>query len=250
MLSYSRYWKSGLFVVSFAFVSPVVNASDPDWAGYYGGLSLVQRAVDADWETTSYTDPGGVSQPFETSPDASMNTSSLVVGVFAGRNWLISPKLLVGVEARIGSGRNKQKYGTIPGADVFDSYVEVEAGNELSVFGRVGYLVEPNVHLYGNLGFTSLNVEATGVCLADDVFCNSATGVQSSSESKTLTGWAVGVGVETVMKEKWLLRAEYGIADYGKFSFEGISYSPDTFGFESDIDFTSSQLSVDVVYMF
>ncbi len=255
MLKLRMYGNIGLLIISFLFASSVSNAAAPNWASNYAGASLGQRTVNADWETTSYSNPNGSTRAFGTDTDASLNSSAIYFDAFIGKNWQVTPKVLVGVEARIGNAGNDKKHTTIPGADpdgppVY-SYVEVSSDLEYSVRGRVGYLVKPSVNVYGNLGLAALNVEASVTCPADTNFCNPANGTQANSETGTLTGWAAGIGVEAVFKEKWLVRGEYSYANYGKFSFDGLpAIAGVSYGFDSDIDFSGSTISVGVGYMF
>ena len=56
-----------------------------------------------------------------------------------------------------------------------------------------------------------------GIAFADDkeVLTRVSTGA-SLSQSKTLTGWTVGGGIEHAFTQNWIGRAEVRYADFGK----------------------------------
>ncbi len=62
-----------------------------DWTGPYAGFSVGPRAEDVDWETTNYEAPNGQSIPFESSPNASLDSTDMTFNGFFGYNWLVSP---------------------------------------------------------------------------------------------------------------------------------------------------------------
>ena len=242
-------------LLSCAFASPIVSADDFSWDGAYAGLSVGKRKVDASWKTTSYQDPSGANLSFGTTPTASLDSNETYLNVFLGRNWQIKPQVLVGIEGRLGNANNDETHITIPGANTdFPpdySYVSVKSGLEASLRGRAGYLVTPNVHVYGGVGVSMLKTEVSATCPADTDFCNPAMGTQSNSESKTLNGWTAGVGVEGAFKNNLFWRAEYSYADYGSMSFAGLpALSGESFGFASDVDYTSKTVTLGLGYIF
>lgn len=72
---------------------------------------------------------------------------------------------------------------------------------------RAGHLVNPNLLLYGTLGIAWSRLHLSGSLLAN------------GSESKTLTGFQFGGGIEYTSHNRWFARVEYLRTDYGGKSF-------------------------------
>lgn len=72
--------------------------------------------------------------------------------------------------------------------------------------GRVGYLVQPNILIYGQGGaaWTQANVKFTD-----------ATGTQVGELSKNKTGWTAGGGVEWMFVPHWSAFLEYNFMGFG-----------------------------------
>src|SRR3990167_6910301 len=132
------------------FAMQAANAESFDWAGTYAGISLGARQVESDWTTTSYQDPDGIPIPFVTDPNASLDSTDFFVNGFAGYNWIVAPRTILGVEGNMGYANIDDTHTTIPG--VFDappdfSFIEAETTWAGSLRGRAGYLITPSVHL-------------------------------------------------------------------------------------------------------
>ena len=242
-------------LVSCVIVSPGVNAESHVWDGMYAGMSAGARNVDADWTTTSYQDPGSVPLAFGTNPNASLDSDDMYFNAFVGYNWQLKPQLIAGIEGELGYANSGKMHVFIPGVNTDlppdFSFIDVDSDLEASLRGRVGYLVTPNVHVYGSFGASAIKVEVSAVCPADTDFCNPAMGTQSNSQSKILTGWTAGIGVETALKDQLFLRVAYNYADYGDLNFAGLPAIPgESFGFASNIDFKSENLTVGLGYTF
>lgn len=254
-MSYQRNWLLAAVLAASSATASGVLASEGDWSRLYAGATIGARSVDADWKTTSYSAPDSTPLSFGTSPDASLNSSATYFGAYAGKNWEVMPKLLVGVEGRLGTAKNEKKHITIPGvgpdAPPDYSYVEVNSSLQTDLVGRIGYLITPKIHLYGTVGFSALSVEVSATCPADTDFCNPAMGTQHKSETETMMGWVAGVGIESTVMDNVLLRLEYDMADYGDMSFSGLpALSGESYGFTSDVSPASSTVTLGVAYMF
>ena len=120
------------------------------------------------------------------------------VGGQVGYNWMVNPKWVVGVEGDIsylGIKHSNLNYnnGAITGTDA--SWVATARG-------RIGYSTGPAL-LYATVGGAWVNVK-------DSLAWNTPT-----SSSKTLSGYAVGGGIETVLKGAWTMKSEYLFIDVG-----------------------------------
>jgi opacity protein-like surface antigen len=107
-----------------------------------------------------------------------------------------------------------------------------------SARGRLGYLVWPNVLLYGTGGLAWTRLDQTqGLALS----IPPATIALTSSIPSWRFGWAAGLGVETrLMDTNWLARVEYLHYDFGD---SGSSFSTSSTG----SSLTSGHLTTDVV---
>jgi outer membrane immunogenic protein len=95
-------------------------------------------------------------------------------------------------------------------------------GWDASARARVGYLVTPSVLFYGTGGVAWQAIQASGFCQhsAADPQCTGAVGrpFDTETNSKVLTGWTVGGGVEAKIYGNWLLQGEYRYSNFGTFN--------------------------------
>ena len=92
---------------------------------------------------------------------------------------------------------------------------------DASARGRLGYLVTPDLLIYATGGVAWQNIEVSGQCgpyFVSAQYGGPNTVAPSITQSTTLTGWTVGVGLEGHVAGNWLLRAEYRFADFGSWS--------------------------------
>jgi len=103
--------------------------------------------------------------------------------VAVGRDWR------VGVEGGIEGSTADERFGR----------TTVEAGRDLSVGARLGYVVNDRVLLYGTGGYTNQRIEAR----------NLAARAHGNAD-----GWRVGGGAEYAATPRTYVRAEYRHSDY------------------------------------
>lgn len=226
-----------------------------DWAGVYAGLSVGARDLDADWKTQQAYAPPGFAIPFTSDPSASFDSTDFRGAGYLGYNWQVNPLWVVGLEADLGYANNEDKLNDrIPGLGTSgsspSSYTEIEAEQDASIRLRGGYLIRPNIMIFGTAGVAELKIKESVTCPADTNVCNPAVGIQSFSKSKTMTGWTVGAGVETAFGDNWLARIEYRYADYGDYKLRAISPSISTYGADTKIDTKTQMINVGVAYKF
>jgi outer membrane immunogenic protein len=70
--------------------------------------------------------------------------------------------------------------------------------NAWDVGARIGVLASPNALLYVPAGFTQVTVKE-----------NNLTQTEQESVSRTIDGWFVGLGAETILADHWGLKLEY-----------------------------------------
>jgi outer membrane immunogenic protein len=82
------------------------------------------------------------------------------------------------------------------------------------LMGRAGYAVD-RVLFYGAAGLAVANVEGN-LSILDP---NRSLLPYSASQTKTLVGWAVGVGVDYAFDPHWIVNGEVRYVDFGKASY-------------------------------
>jgi outer membrane immunogenic protein len=148
-------------------------------------------------------------------------------GFHAGYDFQISPKVVLGIVGDIGwmhgdaGYRVERAFGDVAKVD-FDQgtpdelgypVAELDLTQLVTVRGRLGYLVSPNVMLYGTGGVAVGWVDASLKCVG----CGPA--FLSESADETYIGYAVGGGAEYRFADNWSAGLEYLYVDLGKEDF-------------------------------
>ena len=127
----------------------------------------------------------------------STNQDGAVVGGYAGYNWLLSPRWLVGAE------------GNMDWTDIGASSGAAGATNptdlhwEGSFRGRFGFLATPSILLYATGGYSLIDGNLKTL--------NSPVEVHPT----TFGGWTVGAGTEWALASGIVFRLQYRYSDYG-----------------------------------
>ncbi len=215
------------FAADLTYKAPVPAPPVWTWTGFYAGAEGGAKFGNATWTTTSTSDfPGTI---VDASSPAKFDPSAGRVGVYAGYNWQFQ-SWVAGVEADAAYASATVSRAGIPGCAIECfagapgpgiDVASVKMGWDASLRGRVGYLVTQAVLLYGTGGIAWQDVRTSGFCqhsLADPV-CTLSPGdpFDFQSNSKTLTGWTVGAGIEARLSGNWLIRGEYRYAKFGSF---------------------------------
>jgi outer membrane immunogenic protein len=200
---------------------PVV-AGTP-WTGLYAGLSVGSRWTQADWSTTALNSPIFGALPPGSDFAASFGHAAFRLGGFLGVNYQIG-RWVVGVEGDVGDAFDAKKTIVgIPGTNIDGTFplpnldrTSVETRWDASIRARAGYLVAPNVLLYGTGGIAFQGVTETLVCSAfPNTPVGGCAGPATESFNKTLTTWTAGGGIEAMFAGNWLARVDYRFADFG-----------------------------------
>jgi outer membrane immunogenic protein len=172
-----------------------------DWSGFYIGAH-----VGYDWENANgysiHTDTGTFGQSI------SKSFPNVFAGFQAGYNYMVTPNILLGVEADI-SRDNAGAWGLGLNDGSFGQGVLDWSG---TARGRVGYAVN-NVLFYGTGGFAWSDVNFTRVQIS--AFNPGAPAGTVETASATRTGWTAGAGVEVGVMANLTVKAEYRYAGYG-----------------------------------
>jgi outer membrane immunogenic protein len=189
--------------------SPVVVAPPP-WAGFYvgihGGGGWSHESIE---ESFSFFETQN-NDPLPRLTPATSHGSGGVFGFQFGHNWQWGP-VVGGLEIDFSGADIKETTNFFnPVFFPNDNFTRDHKVDELaSARGRLGYLILPPLLLYGTAGI-GWGHERTTFTQIDPTFVTSLT-----TESNHF-GWVAGVGLEWMIWNNWLLRAEWLHYDFGK----------------------------------
>jgi outer membrane immunogenic protein len=244
--------------VALATASIATSAHAKSWTGFYLGAntgvgwsngSTINEPVDPTsriFFRSAFTDfaPGSF--------DTAFDQKGWLGGFQAGFNWQAGA-IVWGVEADLQksaiSGSGSQRAFLTP--SLFGSYFgfDVNAQSELQWFGtvrgRIGFLMTPNLMLYGTGGLSYGEIESSGsVVLApkgpsvvavgtpSGFFACAATPANptsicyAGSNSQMRMGWTAGLGGEWKLDSKWSFKVEYQYVQLKGMSVNLVSPSP------------------------
>lgn len=158
-------------------------AAQFDWSGFYLG-------VDGGYVWTRASVPG-LSESF----------NGGLLGAHAGYN-MQHDDFVFGLEGNIAYTWNSrtEQISVAPPADL-----TVGTDWQGSIRARAGFALDRTfIYGTGGVAFTQAYAKVDAGTLG------------SVTESKTLTGWTLGAGVEHALTENWTVRGEYRYSDYGR----------------------------------
>ena len=175
-----------------------------DWSGVYVGITAGVSDHDAEW--TDLADDW-----FDGSLD--FGSTSGAFGVYAGYNWIMGPAI-VGVEGDFLGAFNSDESG----GPTYDEVYENDLDWLASIRGRVGLPID-RILLFatGGIAFAGVNNESSSETYPAEDF---------RETDSTLTGFAVGGGIEYAMTSNFILRLDGLYYDFGS----------DTYAQEQDPD--------------
>ena len=219
------------------------HAALPRWSGFYAGLnagygfglnnaSYAYLAAPQGFSTTfnqifGYMPLNGVAQ--SQSGPVSNNQSGYIGGFQTGYNYQWGEKIVAGLEADIqgasirGSGGHAGVGYNIntPSNGTASSIGSTQLSSGVDWFGtvrgRLGYLWNPSLLVFGTAGLTYGGAHAGASNLGYTAYVDTthANFNQSSqlfygdtSRSQTLTGWNAGGGLEWMTSQNWTIKAE------------------------------------------
>lgn len=209
-----------------AYASAPVLEQPRNWTGAYLGLSAGLRREDHTWATNTFL--GAPAGPVVgTSQD--FNDTGARIGGFVGYNIMLTPRIVAGVEGDFAWGQTKTSTNyVIPGTlgpllPLFgftpNDSSEFKTEWDASLRGRIGALITSDTLAYLTGGAAWQKIKATASCDASvpvPGVCVLAS--RSDTQTKTLTGWTLGAGLESVLAGAWTGRIEYRYAQYGDFN--------------------------------
>jgi opacity protein-like surface antigen len=223
-----------------------------DWSGLYVGINMSSNTVEMDWTTTeTRDDDGDVIIPTSNS-QASLESTETGGGILVGYNWNPGPWVF-GVDASTGPTEHEDSIDDrIPGLGDSgsdpNSFVDIKTKTDgMALRVRGGYLLTPDLLLYGSFGKSNLDVEITSTCPTDTNVC---LGDEAYRNTGTEYANAFGVGLEYAI-DSFVLRFQYSGVDFGSTSFTAM---PDVEGFslgaDAQIEYAVNIIQLGVAYDF
>lgn len=208
------------------------------WTGFYvgvdGGGAMSQDGMGIAGGNplgVAVVGSGAVPNHIKTDPNGGL------VGGFAGYNYQITPSIVLGIETDL-------QYANVNGGDnrilAFGPAILTTMGNSrLDWFGttrgRVGYLLNPTVMVYGTGGVAYGGVNDTASIVLTTPFPG-FSGAAAMANNNVQFGWAGGGGVDFAISNNINLRAEYLHMDLGTTGMTGTAVVAKT-----PVSFTASQ---------
>ncbi len=244
-----------VFVFSCAalFGASAHQAAAQSWTGAYAGVHAGYRWADLDLTTPPYQFMSGGATFQVPARNESFSIEGALAGLHGGYNLMIAPSILFGVEADIsftGGDSNRAASFSAPG-------IVCEVENECEIFPDINASRVTSIDLdwqatiRARLGYTTgstLFYTTAGVAFMNVDWTETMTlpaGQSSVSKEETITGFAVGGGVETFLSSNLIGRIEYLYEDFESLSVP-LVLTPQT----GDLDLTAHKLRVGLSYKF
>ncbi len=210
---------AGLLAVSLFPVSAIAGGGDsyqsapaPTGRTIWEGLHLGGHAG---WSDQDF----GISQTTPASPLTTRSDSDdgFTGGFVYGSSWQFG-NMILGTDSAYSFG--DAKTGRNIAANGLNATAEVEWSSETKA--RAGFLVQPNILVYGTIGIAFASVDVSGTLIA------------GGSDDERAFGVVYGGGVETTMGNRWFARFEYLHTDFDEESFREVGGG--TFDVDLDTD--------------
>lgn len=198
--------------------APVVVAPSFTWNGAYLG-----GQVGYGWGKSRFD--GGLN----------LKPDGFLGGLYAGYNFDLGNSVVLGIDGDITYNNLKDSYSEtdLDGTDSVESKLRWSG----AVRARAGYAVDRFLpYIAGGVAFGSVK---------NTLSSTDALGSIEASQSKTLTGWTAGAGIDYAATDNVIVRLEYRYTDYGNKNYD--------FGFADDSvrnKFKTNEVRLGVAYKF
>ena len=228
----------------------------PLWNGFYAGLNAGYNwGTNTNTFSQNWSLPGAngvmIVAPVAMDGIGSHAQDGFMGGAQIGYNYQWTNNILIGVETDIqgtntrGTSRTSGLANEIVGSNTLGAGLAtmgatgIQGGIDYlgTVRGRVGYLWNPTLLVYGTGGFAYggayANVAQSAVTTASAMgLMHPDVGslwVGGGQRSQLLTGWTAGGGLEWMFMPNWSLKGEALYWDLGRMNVETAAYNPTLF---------------------
>jgi outer membrane immunogenic protein len=181
-------------------------AVGPNWNGFYIGVGLGAGALVADKPLSFY---GEEFASTEYGGEGVFGTVTIGYDRVIRQGWVAGVFADYDFGSSISSDSNLSLIGPF----------SIDHKSSWAIGARLGFLANAGTLIYGTVGYTQAEFEP------------SAQYLPGLFRSPTFSGYFVGAGVETFLRDSWTLKLEYRYADYGS---ETVFGDPAYFGSELD----------------
>jgi outer membrane immunogenic protein len=130
--------------------------------------------------------------------DLNKSKDTLAGGLYLGYDQLVTPNIVLGLEAGLSAATKDRLERSESGA-----IVTIDPKYSLELSGRAGYLLDPATLIYARGGYANLRV-ATKQTGKDGVL----------QQRSNLDGWMAGAGIERLLTSNVSTRLEYRYSDF------------------------------------
>jgi outer membrane immunogenic protein len=169
--------------------APAIETYVDPWTGFYIGGAVGYGWNNGDGVGSGTTIFGSGSTAFSTSPQGFVGGLHAGVGGRIASNWYIGGELAGGIGTLDGTAQD-------PG---FIGNINSKTNALVSVSGRLGYILTPNMMVYGRGGWA----------WASDEFTVTFTDGSKFSTKPVANGAMAGAGVDYALSKNWIVGLEY-----------------------------------------
>jgi outer membrane immunogenic protein len=173
-------------------------AAGPNWNGFYVGVGIGAGALVADKPVTGqYYDYDYTLQSYKIT-SSEFGGEGVFGTVTIGYDRLLRPGWVGGVftDYDFGSSISSEVFNVFP-TTAFGGSASIDHNYSFAIGARLGFLTSPGTLIYGAAGYTQIEL---------DVF---------RYDTETFSGYFVGAGIETFLRDNWTLKLEYRYSDFG-----------------------------------
>lgn len=204
--------------------APVIAASAFSWTGGYVG-----GQIGYGWGKSRFNNSDFA---------GNLKPDGFLGGVYAGYNFDLGNNVVLGVDGDVTYNNLKDSESEDFGGLIVGAQSKLRWSG--AVRARAGYAVDRFLpFVTGGVAFGSVKNSAYLDVVGVESF--------SASQTKTLTGWTAGAGVDYAATDNLIVRLEYRYTDYGRKDF---SASNEVFSFNTGNKFKTSDVRLGVAYKF
>ena len=212
------------------------RAAVSDWAGFYAGLN-VAGAFGGDrtartsafpfYENPTWVTDQALTSALLASGGAKVGGAAFGAGLQVGYNRFLSPSTLAGLEADIQAfaptrrGASWLSAAKVSFGDTISSFNSVSRSVDYlaTLRGRAGFLLSPNLLLFGSAGLAFGGVRSgTNITQLYDGGWFQDVYLANGRKSALKAGWTAGGGVEWMFAQGWSAKLEHLYYDLGRAS--------------------------------